>query len=165
MSLERFKTAQGSNPAGFAQAQTELRAGEKTSHWIWYIFPQLAGLGGSSMSRAYAIADLREAMEYLQDPLLGGRLAELTQVVADQLARGVPLRRLMGGTVDAQKIVSSLTLFEMAARELGAEATTKLAGAAEFLERCGAVLAAAEKEGFPRCGFTREKVGRRKTGV
>lgn len=154
MSLERFKSAQASPHSGFEAAREELRAGEKTSHWIWYIFPQLAGLGGSSMSRTYAIADLREAMEYLQDPLLGGRLAELTQVVADQVAKKVPLRRLMGGTIDAQKIVSSLTLFEIAARELGPEA--KLPGGAEFLARCEAVLAAAEREGFSRCGFTRE---------
>jgi uncharacterized protein (DUF1810 family) len=153
MSLDRFKSAQASPHSGFAAARDELQSGEKTSHWIWYIFPQLAGLGGSSMSRTYAIADLREAMDYLQDPLLGSRLAELTQIVVAQLAQGVPLRRLMGGTIDAQKIVSSLTLFEIAARELGPQA--KL----EFVEQCRTVLTAAEKEGFPRCRFTLEHAG------
>ena len=70
MSLDRFHDAQASPSAGYDTALAEIRRGRKTSHWIWYIFPQLAGLGRSSTARAYAIRDLAEACEYLRDPLL-----------------------------------------------------------------------------------------------
>ncbi len=69
MSLERFHEAQARRSAGYDTALAEIRRGRKTSHWIWYIFPQLAGLGRSSMAENYAIRDLAEACEYLRDPL------------------------------------------------------------------------------------------------
>jgi uncharacterized protein (DUF1810 family) len=158
-SLDRFKSAQAGTWAGFEAARQELKAGEKTGHWIWYIFPQLAGLGSSSMSRTYALADVQEAIDYLQDPVLGARLAELTSVVAEKLAEGIPLTRLMGGKIDAVKIVSSLTLFELAWQKLGV-GVTAVPHAAEFAKSCQQVLASAEREGFPRCRFTLENAAR-----
>lgn len=154
MSLERFKTAQDSSGAGFATALAELRGGRKTSHWIWYIFPQLEGLGRSSTARAYALRNLDEAVVYLSDPLLRARLLQVTEIVAEQLSRGVRLVELMGGTIDALKLVSSLTLFELAVGEIGgAECEAELR---RFAECCAAVLAAGERQGYPRCGYTLE---------
>ena len=155
MSLERFKQAQASRHAGFDAALRELQSGGKTGHWIWYIFPQLAGLGSSHMSRTYALASLREALDYLRDPLLGRRLAQVTRVVADQLAAGIPLRELMGSAIDAVKIVSSLTLFELASRQLATEPAAP-PHVEELAASSGEVLALAEREGFPRCRFTLE---------
>ena len=70
MSLERFHEAQAGRGAGYDTALAEIRAGGKRSHWIWYIFPQIEGLGGSSTARAYALQDLGEACAYLRDPIL-----------------------------------------------------------------------------------------------
>ena len=69
MSLARFHNAQA-GPFGYDMALAEIRRGRKTNHWIWYIFPQLAGLGRSAAARAYALHDLAEASAYLCDPLL-----------------------------------------------------------------------------------------------
>ena len=73
MSLARFQEAQADPHAGYDTALTEIRRGRKTSHWIWYIFPQLAGLGRSAMAEKYAIRDLAEACAYRRDPLLCAR--------------------------------------------------------------------------------------------
>ena len=82
MSLARFTEAQ----AGvYDQALAELRAGAKRSHWMWFVFPQIAGLGHSAMSQRYAIGSLDEARAYLAHPVLGTRLREVAQVVADRL--------------------------------------------------------------------------------
>lgn len=121
MSLNRFHTAQANPTAGYDTALAEIRGGRKTSHWIWYIFPQLEGLGRSSTARAYAIRDLAEACDYLRDPLLRARYEEIAGAVSDQLARGVSLEDLMGSRIDALKLVSSLTLFRAAAQRLGGE--------------------------------------------
>ncbi len=115
MSLERFHEAQASGRAGYDTALAEIRRGRKTSHWIWYILPQLAGLGRSAMSEKYAIRDLAEARNY---PLLRARYEEITAAVSDQLARGLALEHLMGSRIDALKLVSSLTLFGGAAQNL-----------------------------------------------
>jgi uncharacterized protein (DUF1810 family) len=72
--LDRFRQAQDAPDAGYAGALRELRAGEKTSHWIWYVFPQLAGLGRSSTAVYYGLAGVEEAAAYLRDPVLGERL-------------------------------------------------------------------------------------------
>ena len=78
--LRRFVTAQ--DDGSYAAAVRELRRGRKTSHWMWYVFPQLAGLGYSPMAQRYAIGSLDEARAYLAHPVLGGRLREVTQIVA-----------------------------------------------------------------------------------
>lgn len=148
MTLDRFKAAQESSEAGFATALAELEAGRKTSHWIWYIFPQLAGLGRSSTAQSFALRNLAAAISFLRDPLLGPRLIRITHVVAAQLARGVRLTELMGGRTDALKLVSSLTLFELAAREIFP------AGPGEydsFVADCETALTAAARQGLPRC--------------
>ncbi len=118
MSLQRFHEAQASRSAGYETALAEIRRGRKTSHWIWYIFPQLAGLGRSSAAEKYAIRDLAEACDYLRDPLLRARYEEITVAVSDLLARGIALEDLMGSRIDALKLVSSLTLFGGSAQSL-----------------------------------------------
>ncbi|MGE5835869.1 MAG: DUF1810 family protein, partial [Acidobacteriota bacterium] len=82
--LERFKSAQAAAHSGFDTALAEIRAGGKRGHWIWYIFPQLAGLGGSPMSAHFAIAGEAEAMEYLRDRDLRARLLTITTAVAER---------------------------------------------------------------------------------
>ena len=118
MSLARFHEAQADPHAGYETALAEIRLGRKTSHWIWYIFPQFAGLGRSAMAEKYAIGDLAEACAYLRDPLLRARYEEITAAVRDQLARSIALEALMGSRIDALKLVSSLTLFRAAAAHL-----------------------------------------------
>ena len=109
--LARFVTAQQDV---YAQALAELRAGRKQSHWMWFIFPQLAGLGHSPAARFYALASADEARAYLADELLGVRLREC---VAAMLAhRGQPPEAILGG-IDAIKLRSSMTLFEAVAED------------------------------------------------
>ena len=79
MDIERFVEAQDSEYCGYAQALQEMQEGAKHGHWIWYIFPQLRGLGHSGNANFYGIVDLREAKEYLKHPVLGTRLREITQ--------------------------------------------------------------------------------------
>ena len=111
MDLERFVKAQDS--AGtYQRAVAELRGGRKTTHWMWFIFPQIAGLGRSEMAQAYAISDLAEAQAYLAHPILGPRLIECAEIVAAQQGRSA--EQIFGG-VDAIKLRSSMTLFSHAA--------------------------------------------------
>jgi uncharacterized protein (DUF1810 family) len=105
--LERFVTAQNRG-AIYQRAVDELRRGYKTSHWMWFVFPQVAGLGQSQMSRTYAIASLEEARAYLGHPVLGPRLIECAGIVASTQARSA--EHMFGG-IDAQKLHSSMTLF------------------------------------------------------
>ena len=115
---DRFHDAQAGGCAGYASALAEIRAGRKSGHWIWYIFPQLDGLGHSTTARIYAIRDVNEACGYLLDPVLRARYEEITAAVAEQLARGVSIGNLIGGSTDALKLVSSLTLFRLAASRI-----------------------------------------------
>lgn len=103
--LERFVRAQ--DPV-YAGVLAELRAGRKRSHWMWFVFPQIAGLGSSEMARRYAIADGDEAAAYLAHPVLGARLRECAGIVAG--LRGVSARALFGHPDDL-KFRSSMTLF------------------------------------------------------
>jgi uncharacterized protein (DUF1810 family) len=109
--LQRFVAAQDAGGA-YDRAAAELRSGRKTSHWMWFVFPQIAGLGHSPTSRRYAITSLAEAQAYLAHPVLGARLAECAAIVL-----GVPGRTAeqIFGEVDAQKLHSSVTLFMRAA--------------------------------------------------
>ena len=109
--LERFVTAQGADDA-FDGVLSELRAGRKTSHWMWYVFPQIAGLGQSPMSRRYAISSLPEARAYLAHPVLGPRLREAARLAT--VAEPVSAQQIFGH-IDAQKLQSSSTLFHRAA--------------------------------------------------
>jgi uncharacterized protein (DUF1810 family) len=151
--LERFKTAQASPDAGFDVALREIRGGRKTGHWIWYVLPQVAGLGRSSMSRAFALRDAAEAGDYVNDPELGSRLLTIVTAVADQLATRpgrLSLAALMGSDIDARKLVSSLTLFEAVAREL-APPSDRARQLADVARR---VLDVAAREGYPLCEHT-----------
>jgi uncharacterized protein (DUF1810 family) len=114
--LQRFTQAQGDGGRGaYAQALRELQAGRKQGHWIWFVLPQLRGLGSSAMAERYGIADLAEARAYLADPLLSQRLEQVIAVITQQLQQnGTNLETLMGGHLDAAKTISSLTLFEAA---------------------------------------------------
>jgi len=92
----------------------ELRAGRKVGHWIWFIFPQIAGLGHSGMSQLYAISSLEEARAYLAHPVLGARLRECAATVLATTGRTAPE---IFGSIDAVKLRSSMTLFHRAAPE------------------------------------------------
>jgi uncharacterized protein (DUF1810 family) len=107
--LDRFVAAQAEI---YRQALAELQAGRKQSHWMWFVFPQIAGLGLSPTARFYAIASAAEARLYLAHPLLGPRLAECTQAVLAH--RGRSAEAIFGG-IDAMKLRSSMTLFEAVA--------------------------------------------------
>lgn len=108
MSLERFLKAQGETYAG---ALAELKAGQKSGHWIWWVFPQLRGLGTSEYSVFYGLADQAEAKAYLEHPVLGARYRECVAVVNRHLCEGgvAPLT-LMGSEIDVMKLRSSLEL-------------------------------------------------------
>ena len=109
--LQRFESAQD-QASTYQFALSELRAGRKTSHWMWFVFPQISGLGQSSMSRAYAISSLSEARAYLDHPVLGPRLIESTGALAELTGRTA--QDIFGAT-DAMKLRSSMTLFARAA--------------------------------------------------
>ena len=107
--LDRFVRAQH---GVYGEALAELRDGRKRSHWMWFIFPQIAGLGSSDMARRYAIATLTEAKAYLTHPVLGPRL---TACVEAMLAHAGTSATVILGGIDATKLRSSLTLFSRAA--------------------------------------------------
>ena len=111
--LDRFLYAQtGERGVGFEQALAELRAGRKTSHWIWYVLPQLRALGRSAMSREYGIADRAEAQAYIAHPVLGPRLVVCVRAMLSH--EGLGAVDILG-PVDAVKFRSCLTLFEQVA--------------------------------------------------
>ena len=107
--LARFVDAQQDS---YERALTELRGGRKTDHWMWFVFPQIAGLGRSGMAQRYAISSLDEARAYLDHPVLGPRLAECAAAVAAHT--GSTAVRILGD-IDAVKLRSSMTLFQRAA--------------------------------------------------
>ena len=109
--LQRFVAAQ--DPL-FEQAIAELANGQKTSHWMWFVFPQLTGLGTSAMSQRYALSGLEEAEAYLAHPVLGPRL--LMAMAMMMSARPKSAQAILGG-VDAAKLRSSMTLFAVAAAD------------------------------------------------
>lgn len=107
--ITRFIDAQDSKWSGFNTALREIKAGRKTSHWIWYIFPQLRGLGHSRMSYYYGITGSTEAEEYLSHPILGARLREITTAL---LRHKNKRPEAILGSIDAQKVRSCMTLFD-----------------------------------------------------
>ena len=109
--LQRFVDAQDRDGT-YDQAMRELRAGRKHSHWMWFVFPQIAGLGNSPMAQHYAISGLAEAQAYLAHPVLGRRLLQCARTLTE-LDTADPEQ--VFGPVDAQKMHSSMTLFAAAA--------------------------------------------------
>ena len=109
--LRRFIEAQDVGGA-YDRALVELRRGRKQSHWMWFVFPQLRGLGHSAMAVRYGIASLEEARAYLAHPVLGPRLLECAAILADADGRSA---QAILGSIDAVKLRSSMTLFALAA--------------------------------------------------
>jgi uncharacterized protein (DUF1810 family) len=109
--LQRFVAAQDAG-GSYDRAVAELRAGRKTSHWMWFIFPQIAGLGYSPTAQMYAISSLGEARAYLAHPVLGARLLECATILVGLAGRTA---EQIFGEVDALKLRSSITLFMHAA--------------------------------------------------
>jgi uncharacterized protein (DUF1810 family) len=150
--LARFHAGQGRPGSGFAAALAEIQTGRKQGHWIWYVFPQLSGLGHSAASQAYGIASGAEAADYLRDPVLRSRLVTITTAVATRLGEGLTLATVMGSRIDALKLVSSLTLFSETAKRLAASQ-----GADTYeslIQVADRVLDDAVSHGYPRCGYT-----------
>ena len=110
-SLDKFVSAQARD---YATALAEIRNGRKRSHWIWYIFPQIQGLGMSSTAQYYGIRDLEEAMDYMEHPVLGPRLVEISNAL---LALDTSNPSAVMGYPDDLKLCSCMTLFELAAPE------------------------------------------------
>jgi uncharacterized protein (DUF1810 family) len=108
--LERFVAAQDQGGT-YEAAAAELRAGRKRSHWMWFVFPQIAGLGQSPISRRYAISSLDEAKAYVAHPVLGERLVECARILTGLRSRSA--EEVFGG-IDAMKLRSSMTLFARA---------------------------------------------------
>jgi uncharacterized protein (DUF1810 family) len=109
--LERFIKAQEIN---YEIALSEIQAGQKRSHWMWYIFPQISGLGFSEISQRFAIHDLDEAKEYLNHPILGNRLREISEtLLRHKESSATPIF----GRPDNLKLKSCMTLFELASEE------------------------------------------------
>lgn len=106
--LSRFLKAQEQD---YEQALREIRSGRKRSHWMWYIFPQIQGLGFSPTAQYYAIRDLQEARDYLAHPVLGARLKEISSALLD--LNGLSASKIFGYPDDL-KLRSSMTLFRMA---------------------------------------------------
>jgi uncharacterized protein (DUF1810 family) len=111
--LARFVTAQDEHGT-FEAALLEIRRGRKTSHWMWFVFPQVAGLGQSATARRYAIHSLEEARAFLAHPVLGPRLRESAHAM---LAAPGESATAVLGSIDAQKLKSSMTLFLRAAAD------------------------------------------------
>jgi uncharacterized protein (DUF1810 family) len=111
--LERFVVAQDAGGT-YHRAVAELRRGHKSSHWMWFVFPQIAGLGHSPTSRRFAISSLSQARAYLRHPVLGPRLVECASILAQ--LRDCSADQIFGA-MDAQKLRSSMTLFARAAAE------------------------------------------------
>ena len=109
--LQRFVAAQ---EGVYESALTQLRAGRKTGHWMWFVFPQIQGLGMSAMSQRYAIASIEEARAYLEHPVLGPRLAACARALTE--LGGHDAEAIFGG-IDAIKLRSSMTLFARATED------------------------------------------------
>jgi uncharacterized protein (DUF1810 family) len=142
--LQRFIHAQHES---FDRALSEIEAGRKTSHWMWYVFPQVSGLGFSPTSKRYAIASVEEAKAFMAHPVLGPHYRRLVDAVWHQVVEsGVTVRDLFGSPDDA-KLVSSLTLFAGVA-----------ADDAEFVDKANAILEAAYGQGFGHCTVTQQRL-------
>jgi uncharacterized protein (DUF1810 family) len=105
--LQRFTEAQARN---YADALTEIKNGKKRTHWMWYVFPQIQGLGNSEFARLYAINDMEEAEAYLNHPVLGSRLKEISNALLQLQSNDA---HQIFGNPDDMKLQSSMTLFSL----------------------------------------------------
>lgn len=150
MDLSRYIQAQNDPEAGYVVALHEIRTTGKRSHWMWYVFPQIEGLGKSPSTRYFALSDLEEAMAYMHHPVLGARLLEVSEAIVERLNDGTDLVTLMNSRIDVQKLVSCMTLFAGLAKREGIQ--ERLARAASV------ILETAEDEGVPACAFTADQL-------
>ena len=109
--LSRFIKAQDNM---YSVALKEIKSGKKKSHWMWYIFPQIKGLGKTEISNYYAIKNLEEGISYLENPILKGRLLEISQAVLDLNTKNI---EEVFGSIDSLKLKSSMTLFHQIDKE------------------------------------------------
>jgi uncharacterized protein (DUF1810 family) len=121
-----------------------MQGGRKHTHWIWWVFPQVSGLGSSYRAKKYAIQNLQEATLFLEDSVLGVNYREITAVVYSQVVRNGVLLRTLFGAPDDRKFISSITLFQRAGKTGGPDNF-------EFLGHCEEILDYAEKQGFNPC--------------
>lgn len=153
--LSRFIEAQDNN-SSYETALSEINAGYKISHWIWYVFPQVSGLGRSSHSERYAIRSREEAEAYLADETLGNRLREISRCLLSH--RGKDITEIMGG-IDSTKLKSSMTLFSAISEEQVFNEVLELFFSGEKCQRTLAFLQESEKienaESKPKCRWTR----------
>src|SRR5262245_24199653 len=157
--LSRFREAQDRLHSGFASALAEIRSGRKCGHWIWYVFPQISGLGSSELSRRFAIENEAEAEAFLRDPELRSRLLSIADALAEQIkgAAAPSLRTVMNSEIDARKVVSSLTLFRHVAKILSETESSEVHGPlAAVAEQ---ILAIAASQGYPACEHTLQRLG------
>ena len=142
------------HPGDFQRARAEMEAGRKSSHWMWFVFPQFVGLGRSATAVEYGISGADEAEAYLRHPVLGRDYATIVAVVWDQVVRKhVGITALMGSPDDL-KLVSSLTLFGAVARQTSDPRFATLA------DLCDDILSIAAEQGFPRCSVTTAALAR-----
>lgn len=145
--LSRFEARQND----FDQALGEIESGRKRSHWMWFVFPQVAGLGNSEMSRVYAIGSIGEAQSFLLHPVLGFSYRKIVDAVWEQVVnRGVTIRALFGSPDDA-KLVSSLTLFAAITERLQPSPDI-----AAFVSEADDILDVAYAQGLVRCITTEQ---------
>jgi uncharacterized protein (DUF1810 family) len=152
--LDRFRQAQDSPHAGFASALAEIRSGRKRGHWIWYVFPQISGLGSSELSRRFAIENEEEAEAFLRDRELRSRLFAMSNALVEQVKGDAArsLQAVMNSEIDARKVVSSLTLFRHVARTLRETESTDVYD--PFAAVADEILAIAASQGHPPCEHT-----------
>ena len=143
--LDRFRAMRGEHERALA----EIRSGRKRSHWMWYVFPQIVGLGFSGTARRYGITSVDEASAYLDDPELGPDYAEMVEAVWQQVVAGDVTVHDLFGSPDDSKLVSSLTLFAGVARARHPELSKLIAGA-------DGILAATHAHGLAPCHTTLE---------
>lgn len=155
MDLQRFKDAQNDSFNGFDTALREIRAGAKRSHWVWYVLPQLRGLGQSSTASHYGIDGESEAIAYLRDPELREHLNVIVAALLSHRHHAA-LSRVMGSRLDAVKAMSSMTLFAAVARTLHAAGECAACGA--IAQSAEEILSWGEAEGLVRCAFTLARV-------
>ncbi|MCU1345036.1 MAG: hypothetical protein JWL70_1302 [Acidimicrobiia bacterium] len=153
--LSRFVERHGD----FAAAFDEIVGGRKRTHWMWYIFPQVAGLGSSPMARRFAIESAPEAVAFLNDPVLGGDYVRIVEAVWQQVVEGGVSVRALFGSPDDAKLVSSLTLFQATAQEL----LPRRPELASFVGQAADILDAASKQGLPRCAVTEAFLSQQRT--
>ena len=154
MLLQRFIDAQEGDGT-YDNALAEIRAGRKQSHWIWYILPNLRGLGYSETARFYAIDGQAEAVAYYLHPLLGARLTEVAEAIVTALSAGQTLEGVFGD-IDAKKTISCMTLFDAIGTDT---AVQDCADHLRFQTAAQRILTAGDAQGLPRCAKTLTLLG------